>query len=413
MVVAALPIATGIALLRGGLFDVAVVLDRTIVYAVLTGLVLATYFASLAIATNLLGEEAGRGASLLASAAVAVFLGPVKGWLHRRVERLLYGDWAQPYRVLANLAEKLERSTAVDDLIATVTDTIKHTLRLPFVEVALGAPRAALPPGVVSLPLVTHGRQEGQLLVGRRSGQAAFDPRELQLLEDLARQVAREVRVARLATDLQESRERLVRAREDERLRVRRDLHDGIGPTLAAASLQVDALRELWQPEEPRAQELLDRVKDEIAQSVQDVRHVVEGLRPPALDDLGLSGVVREHARTLAAAGLVVDVDCPDTLSVPGAAAEVAAYRIVTESLTNVVRHSGATRCRVTLDVKQGWLILEVVDNGASRVDTRSGTGVGLESMRERAAELGGSLTVASRPGGGTVVSGRIPVGGA
>lgn len=410
LAVAAVPVATAVGVLRSGLFDITAALDRTLVYAVLTGIVLVTYFGSLALMTGLLGAEAGRAASLLASAAVAVFLAPVKGWLHRVVERWLYGDRAQPYRVLADLAARLERTTALDDLIATVTETVRGTLRLPFVDVVLSPAGGAPPAGAVALPLVAHGRHEGSLVVGRRPGQAAFTDAELRLLEDLARQVAREVHVARLASDLQESRERLVRAREDERLRVRRDLHDGIGPTLAAAGLQVDALQERWSSDDPRVADLLSKVRGEIEQSVAGVRDVVDGLRPPALDDLGLAGVVREHVHALAATGLQVDLRCPPTLEVPSAAVEVAAYRIVTEALTNVVRHSGATRCRVELQVRAGWLLVEVADDGVG--PGGGADGVGTASMRERAAELGGTLEVGPGATGGTTVSARIPIGG-
>ncbi|MGC5583798.1 histidine kinase [Ornithinimicrobium sp. W1665] len=408
--VAALPVATGVGVLRAGLFDIAAALDRTLVYAVLTGIVLATYFGTLALVTGILGTDAGRAASLLASAAVAVFLAPVKAWLHRVVERWLYGDRAHPYRVLADLAARLERTTALDDLIATVTETVRRTLRLPFVDVVLEPAGVAPPPGAVALPLLAHGRNEGALVVGRRPGQAAFTAAERRLLEDLARQVAREVQVARLATDLQESRERLVRTREEERLRVRRDLHDGIGPTLAAAGLMVDALRDRWRSEDPRVDELLGRVRAEIHRSVDGVREVVEGLRPPALDDLGLAGVVREHVHALAPTGLAVDLRCPPTLEVGSAAVEVAAYRIVTEALTNVVRHARASRCRVELQVRDGWLLLEVADDGNGPGERPAG--VGTASMRERAAELGGTLELGPGEAGGTTVTARIPIGG-
>jgi signal transduction histidine kinase len=407
LIVAVIPVATGIAVLRNNLFDVEAVLDKTLVYAVLTGLVLATYFVTVSLGTGLLGDDAGRGASLLATAAVAVTLSPLKERLHRLVERGLYGERSQPYHVLAGLAATLERTTALDELLGTVTETVTRALRLPWVEVSLDHSTPA-PDGAIALPLIAHGTPEGVLLVGRRPGQSAFDPRELQLLDDLARQVAREVRLARLASDLQDSREGLVRAREDERLRVRRDLHDEIGPTLAAASLQVDALRARWQPDDPRVSQLLGKVKDEIAKSVLDVRRVVEGLRPPALDDLGLVGVVREHAATLSAAGLAVDVHCPEQLVVPSAAAEVAAYRIVTEAITNVVRHSGARACKVSLAVVDDWLVLEVADDGVGSVG--SSDGVGRTSMRERAAELGGTTHFEERPGGGTVVTARLPL---
>jgi signal transduction histidine kinase len=233
----------------------------------------------------------------------------------------------------------------------------------------------------------------------------------MRLLADLARQVAVESRGMRLAGDLQESRERIVRAREEERLRVRRDLHDGVGPTLAAASLQVDALRERWKTDDPKVAALLAQVKSEVSQCVLDIRRVIDGLRPPALDDLGLAGVVREHAASLTAAGLLVDVDCPQELEISSAAVEVAAYRIVTEAMTNVVRHAGAAHCVVCLEHADGLLRVDVADDGIGLGEAHR-DGIGLSSMRERAAELGGSIAVDSLigPGTGTRITAILPV---
>jgi signal transduction histidine kinase len=266
----------------------------------------------------------------------------------------------------------------------------------------------AAPTGVVAFPLLSNGRQEGTLLVGERAGKAGFEPREVELLTDLAGQIAVALRAARLEEDLRESRERIVRAGEEERRRVRRDLHDGLGPLLAAASLQVDVLTDRVAGD-PETLRLATKIKAVITQSVSDVREIVNGMRPPALDDLGLAGVVREHAAALRAAGLDVRVDCPDELPIPSAAAEVAAYRIVTEAMTNVVRHASATTCRVSLLLRDGWLRLEVSDDGRG-VTVPHRDGVGLSSMRARADELGGWVTIEPRPGGGTTVSGLVPV---
>ncbi len=406
--VAAVPLATGVAVLRSRLFDVEAVLDRALVYVVLTGLVVVTYAATVAVATSWLGSDAGRGASLFAAAVVAVSLSPVKDRLHRGIDRLLYGDRSRPYAVLSGFAAKLERTSGSDDLLTTVTDSIAESLRAPYVRVAVGS-GAVIPEDAVVFPLISHGRQEGLLLVGQRSGGRGFAARETKLLGDLARQVAVEARGMRLAADLQESRESIVRAREEERLRVRRDLHDGVGPTLAAASLQVDALRERWQVDDPKIAVLLAQVKSEISQCVLDIRRVVDGLRPPALDDLGLAGVVREHAASLTAAGLLVEVDCPEDLEVSSAAVEVAAYRIVTEAMTNVVRHADAARCAVSLECAEGSLRVDVSDDGIGLRGSHR-DGIGLSSMRERAAELGGAIAVDSPTGGGTRVTATLPV---
>lgn len=406
--VAAIPLATGVAVLRSRLFDVEAVLDRALVYVVLTGIVVVTYAATVAVATWWLGSDAGRGASILAAAVVAVSLSPVKDRLHRGIDRLLYGDRSRPYAVLSGFAAKLERTSGSDDLLTTVTNSIAESLRVPYVRVAVGS-GAVIPEDAVVFPLISHGRQEGLLLVGQRSGGRRFDARETKLLGDLARQAAVEARGMRLTADLQESREHIVRAREEERLRVRRDLHDGVGPTLAAASLQVDALRERWEVDDPKIAVLLAQVKSEISQCVLDIRRVVDGLRPPALDDLGLAGVVREHAASLTAAGLLVEVDCPDDLEVSSAAVEVAAYRIVTEAMTNVVRHADAARCAVSLECAEGSLRVDVSDDGIGLRGSHR-DGIGLSSMRERAAELGGSIAVDNLSGGGTRVTATLPV---
>ncbi|WNM39817.1 histidine kinase [Micromonospora halotolerans] len=321
------------------------------------------------------------------------------------IDRLLFGDRDRPYEVVTGLAERLSRTEALDELLHTVTETLTTMLRVPYARVVPDEP-ADPPTDAHAFPLVSNGRQEGILLVGRRSGGTPFEPRELDLLADLAGQIAVAVRAARLEEDLRESRERIVR--EEERRRLRRDLHDGLGPLLAAASLQVDVLAERV-AEDPAAQPLAAKIKSVIGQSVSDVREIVHGLRPPSLDDLGLLGVVREHAAALRATGLAVEVDCGDDLRVTSAAVEVAAYRIVTEAMTNVARHARATTCRVRMGLRDGWLRLEITDDGCGLVVPHR-DGVGLSSMRERADELGGTFTIEPPPGGGTSVRAELPV---
>ncbi|GAA4905415.1 hypothetical protein GCM10025789_25900 [Tessaracoccus lubricantis] len=407
--VAVIPASVGVAILAAGLFDIGSVLSATVVYALLTGAVVLTYFAALSSATALLGQDAGRGASLLASAAIAIFLTPLKGRLHRMVVRAVYGRRDEPSAVLSELVARLEHTTALADLVETVRVAVRKALRLAEVDIVLGAD-AGFSEGADVVPLTAHGRREGALVLRRRAGQAPFGAAEQRLLGDLATQVAREIRAARISVDLQASREQLVHAREAERLRVRRELHDGVGPTLAAVRLQVDVLRERWAPEEPRALALLDSVRAEVAPCVADVRHIVDGLRPAALDDLGLVGVVRERIDTLRVAGLDAALVCPQPLDLGSAAVEVAAYRIVSESLANVVKHSQAKGCTVTLAEDGSWLTVSISDDGSGI--RAVGEGVGLASMRDRAAELGGTLTVSSAHGRGTRVVARLPVAG-
>jgi signal transduction histidine kinase len=260
------------------------------------------------------------------------------------------------------------------------------------------------------------------LVLGLRAGEEEFADAERRLLEDLAHQIGASAHAAlmteasiRLSADLQRSRERLVEAREEERRRLRRDLHDGLGPQLSSQALTIDAVRALMRRDPDAAEELLLELKADAQDAVADIRRLVYGLRPPALDDLGLLGSLRETAEQYATKGLSVSVKTPETLPPLSAAVEVAAYRIAQEALTNVSRHAGAHACTVSLTIDEpSTLRLEVRDDGigiaGKRASALAHAGVGLTSMRERASELGGSFLVEPLPEGGTLVHARLPL---
>jgi signal transduction histidine kinase len=210
-------------------------------------------------------------------------------------------------------------------------------------------------------------------------------------------------------TELQRSREGLVSAREEERRRLRRDLHDGVGPQLAALMLELETASDLVS-DNHEASALMAKLSKRAREIVSDVRHSVHALRPPALDELGLVEALKEGAIQYGPAGLRVSVDNPQDLSHLPAAVEVACYRIVQEALANVVRHAGASRCsiRLILDEDAGALSVEVEDDGRGIRDYDS-IGVGMISMRERTEELGGWCTVESVEGGGTLVRALLP----
>jgi len=218
------------------------------------------------------------------------------------------------------------------------------------------------------------------------------------------------VRSARLAADLQQSREQLVLAREEDRRRIRRDLHDGLGPALAGLTLQVDTLRhQLHTHVNGHADTTLLELRSGIQSTVLDVRRIVEGLRPPALDELGLAESLHQLVRRLEVPGgpaIGVTVHVPGRLP---AGVEVATYRIVAEAVTNAVKHADAHRVGVIVTTEAGCVVIEVSDDGAGAAAARD-EGVGLVSMRERAEEIGGSLVLASAPGRGTVVRAELPV---
>lgn len=215
----------------------------------------------------------------------------------------------------------------------------------------------------------------------------------------------------RLSANLQRSREQLVAAREEERRRLRRNLHDGLGPQLASLTMRAEAAHDLVPIDPTRAQEVLEGLAEQAQEAVADLRHLVYALRPPALDALGLMEALRSQAGRLANDGLRVSIDGSQAMPPLPAAAEVACYRIALEALTNVARHAEARNCtvRLALDEEAGALHLEVEDDGRGiREDNRAG--LGLTSMRERAEELGGSCTVEAVPfGSGTRIRAFLP----
>jgi signal transduction histidine kinase len=415
VVQAAIPLGAGLGILRAGLFDVELVLDRAVVYVGVCALVIATYAAGVTVSARAVGDSAGQAAGLLAAVAVGVTTGSFTSRLVAAVDRRLFGHRSSPYTVLTHVARDASGTDGVEELLDAAARTVAHDLRLPFVEIVPepGA-SARLPdrPDAVVVDVTHRDRREAVLVVGLRRGQRRFTPRESALLEDLARQLAVMMRAVRLTDELQESRERIVRAREDERQRIRRDLHDGLGPVLAAAGLQVDTLRDHLDPGDAAGRRLLDQMGTVLRQGVSDIRRTVEGLRPPALDQIGLAAVVREHAAALDGLGLAVTAEVPEVLSAP-AAVEVATYRIILEAMTNVTRHAGASRCVVRVAREPDAVRVEVCDDGCGiSVEAEARGGVGLTSMRERAEELGGRLLVTAVPGGGTRILAVIPVVG-
>jgi signal transduction histidine kinase len=299
-----------------------------------------------------------------------------------------------------------------------MADTIADALRVPYVAVELtdapGPPAAERGQPVAGialrLPLVHAGERVGTLVIGARSHGELLGAPDRRLLEDFARRASAAASAVALSVEVQHSRERLVTAREEERRRLRGDLHDGLGPTLAGAVLTIDAARRVLAVDPIGADALLDQAAATVEGTVADVRRLVYGLRPPALDQLGLAGALRQQAAMidLASVDLSCEIQAPDPFPRLPAAVEVAAYRIAQEALTNISRHSKARHARVSISVADG-LQLEIEDDGCG---LRPGqlAGVGLTSMRERATELGGVFAITTPPSGGTCIRVHVPI---
>jgi signal transduction histidine kinase len=355
---------------------------------------------------------------------VAVLFQPLRERLQRGVNRLIYGERDDPVEALSRLGRRLETAVPPDKVLPTLVETIAQTLKLPYVAIQLpleegnkiAAEYGDPGPELVHFPLVYQGEDTGQLLVGLRSPGSSFSPAEMRLLRNIARQAGTAVHAVRLTVDLQRSRQQLVTAREEERRRLRRDLHDGLGATLAALNLEAAALRRSIRSEPQKAELLVDELRQDIRATIEDIRRLVYELRPPTLDQLGLVEAVRVQAAQCGRADeqgeavLHVHVEAPEALPPLPAAVEVAAFRIAQEALTNVVHHAQAQHCTVRLNMQDG-LTIEVVDDGVGLGNgRRPNNGLGLLSMRERAAELGGACLVEPVVGGGTRVLASLPL---
>lgn len=406
-----LPLSIGVAVLRDRLWGIEAAISRGAVYLGLTAAVVATY-AGIVVGIGQLLPVDDAVLSLVATGVVAVGFQPMRLRLQRLVSRLVYGERDEPYAVLARLGRRLDETLEPEAVLPTVVSTLASAMRLPYVAIAVRQGAGLRVEATVGeegreplrLPLAHRGEEVGELVVGHRAGERAFSRRELALLRDVARQAGAAAHSVRLTSELRRSRERLILAREEERRRLRRDLHDGLGPALASVTLMADAARNLLASDASRTDALLIELKEEARSATAEIRRVVYELRPAALDELGLVGAIQEQAAQYGNAGVTVEVLADELAELP-AAVEVAAYRIVAEGLTNVMRHSRATRCRVSIRCGR-MLELEVEDDGRG-IEARPG--VGIASMRERAEELGGSFAVTSDHRG-TRVSAVLPV---
>ncbi len=412
-----IPLTIGIAILRHRLWDIDVVINRTLVYGALTASVAGLYIVVVGYLGAVFRTGGNLVVSLVAASLVAVLFQPLRERLQRGVNRLMYGERDDPYAVLSRLGERLKTADAPEAVLPTIVETAAQALKLPSAAISLKredgtfetAAEYGSPRGIpLVLPLSYGTETIGRLVLSTRSPGEPFGPQDRRLLDDLARHAEAAAYALRLTADLQRSRERLVNAREEERRRLRRDLHDGLGPQLATLTLTLDAARNLLDTEPQAADALLAGLKTQVQAAISDIRRLVYDLRPPALDELGLIPAIREQAANYTQNDLDVIVEAPESLPPLPAAVEVAAYRIVQEALTNVVRHAKAKACRVRLSVGRG-LKLEITDDGVGLPEERH-AGVGLPSMRERVAELGGTFAAERLPGGGTRVLSLLPL---
>lgn len=415
----AIPLGLGIATLRYGLYDGDRWRGRTAIH----GIAAVTVIVAVAVPIGIFAAQLAGGTAGAVLAAVVVGLGfaPAQQWSRRVVDRLFYGDRMQPYAALSRLGQRLENALSPEEVLPALVTTVGRSLHLPYAALTLaGDDEPAAMFGrrgahTECLALVHGGKRVGELEVGVPPGQRVLDAGDQALLRDLAAQSGAAVGAVLLNRELVRSREQLVMAREEERRRIRRDLHDGLGPTLAGVALGLDAAHRAAVRSGLADGLGLDAIHSDVEQGLDDLKRVVARLRPAALDDIGLIESLRDYASVLTGSGrILVAVDCPESLPELPAAVEAAAYFVAREAMNNAARHSQGSRCLVSVGFADG-LDVRVTDDGRGIGVAGSGVGVGgpgvgLGSMAERAGELGGNCTIEPLAAGGTCVHARIPV---
>lgn len=415
-----LPISISIAVIRFRLWDINPIINRTLVYGALSTSTIALYILAVGFFSNYFqSNRINFIVSFIATGVVAILFEPLRQRLQRAVNRLMYGERDDPTTVLTRLSRRLDSALAPDSVLQTIVETLAQTLRLPYAAISLSddaqAPRFAStqnqpPSQLISLPLTYQSEHVGELTLAPRAEGETFSTADMNLLNLIAGQAGIAAYNLLLTQDLQHSREKLVTAQEEERRRLRRDLHDGVGPTLASLSQRIDTAAELVNTDPQASVELLKELKGQVRGSVSEIRRLVYALRPPVLDEFGLVTAIREHVAPYTGPnGLQVTFDITDPMPPLPAAVEVAAYRIALEAFTNIINHAEASVCHIRLKIEDSSLLLEVSDNGKG-LSLSNRAGVGFTSMRERAAELGGEWFVENIPTGGTRIRAQLPI---
>jgi len=392
-----IPAAVTIAVLRHGLYDVRIVVSRLVVYTLLTVGVIAIYVGLVAVLDRVLR---GFGAPVIAALAIALAFNPVRVRLQRLVDRAVYGTRRDPVAAVSAVGQRL-----VGDDLGGVADALRETLRLSYVGIERktggGVESSERSATTQSWPLIYDREPIGNLIVGPRHGERRLSGSDRRVIDVVAAPLAIVLQAQALTEDLKASRERVIEAAEEERSRLRRELHDSLGPLLTGAAFKADGIALAAQHRPERAESLAIELADQLRQSVEGVRQLAYGLRPAALDELGLVGALAEQGRRLGPVKVVIDA--PESLPTLSSSVEVAAYRIATEALTNVIRHSDAKLASVRLETNDGTLEMIITDDGTSTLPWSPG--LGLTSIKSRASEIGGACEAGPTADGGRVVA--------
>jgi signal transduction histidine kinase len=401
------PLAIAVAVTRDRLYDLDLAVRRAIVGVAVAGTVLACYLGGYVLLAAVLPERVVPG-SVLAVGVFGALLFPVTSLVLRLVRSVIWGRRVDVVKLAAGLGNRMRNRLDATEVPAAMCEQLVRSLPLRMARLDVDTetgPRRLAQVGVggdatETFELWHRGKRVGELAVLPPDGY--LDEMTAQALASLADQIAPVVAALRLDEELLRSREQVVTAREEERSRLSRELHDNVGPTLAGTRLQIESVRRGLPPDHAGLT-LLDRGVQGIDEALRTLRRVVHGLRPPELDALGLSGALKELAVFLSGPSLRVETELPQETPPLPKQVEVAAYRIVAEALTNVVRHAQATQAEVTVRLDDGQLLVRVCDDGVGVPSDARQRGMGMRFMAQRAHEIEGEFSYRSDESGTSV----------
>jgi signal transduction histidine kinase len=422
------PAACAIAILRYRLYELDVIVKKTVVFGALALFISAVYLVAVFVVGSVVADQASSTVSFAAGAAAALAFQPLRMVARRLADRLVYGRRATPYEVLSEFSDRLADTYSTDDvlprmasLLGTSTGATEARVWLLLGEVL--SPVAAWPqdlPPVPSLPMLGHElsempgdvypvRHQGEVLGAftlAMPGSDPMNPAKARLVEDLAAQAGLVLRNVRLLEELRASRRRIVEAQDERAKKLERDIHDGAQQQLVALSVKLRLADSLVERDPDKLRELLAQLQVESNAALEDLRDLARGIYPPLLADQGLQAALEAQARK---SPVPVEVLGDGVARYPQDV-ESAVYFCTLEALNNVAKYAEATRVVVRLSQDDEHLSFEVTDDGSGFDATSKSFGTGLQGMADRLESIGGSFSISSAPGSGTTVSGRLPV---
>ena len=438
LVALGIPTAVGIAIVRYRLFDIDVVISKTIVYGTLAAFITLVYIGIVVGVGQIAGSVGAPALSAVAAAIVAIAFQPVRRRVQRFANRLVYGDRASPYEVLSEFSERVAGAYAIDDLSKRIARILGESTSASAAAVMLRIgselrpdawwPEDEPPPEPITvvdaeargtddqhlLALVRHQGEPLGALVVTKPASDPITPTERKLANDLAAQAGLVLSNVRLTEelranleDLHASRQRLVAAQDEERRRLERNLHDGAQQELVALAVKLRLAQQLADRDGAKTKEMLGQLQDDTASALENLRDLARGIYPPLLADQGLAAALEAQARK---APVPTAVHARNVDRYPQDV-EAATYFCCLEALQNVAKYAHATHVDIDLGTDDGALTFRVTDDGEGFDPASTARGSGLQNMTDRLSSLDGDLHIESMPGRGTTIEGRLPVG--